>query len=149
MLGLRVGNFTQLHLHEPGTLGLGMCAIPSPPPFQEQGWYSDPIRKEEEGGLGAEKGGPRRPLGESVWTLVRVPELRLRPCSSASMLCNLGQVFHSLVGAWWLLVTSKVISSSEGAEFVLELNFRPILTPGTVEFLSRIPGPLCQFLGLG
>lgn len=69
--------------------------------------------------LGAEKESSRRPLGESVWTLVRVLERGSRLCSSASKLWNLGQVFHSLVGVWWLLVTSKVISSSKGDESVV------------------------------
>lgn len=69
--------------------------------------------------LGAEKESSQRPLGESVWTLVRVLEPGSRLCSSASKLWNLGQVFRSLVGVWWLLVTSKVISSSEGDESVV------------------------------
>lgn len=49
-------------------------------------------------GGGAEK----RSRGESVWTWVRVPNLGL---VSASLL--------SLVGAWWSLVTSNAVSSSE------------------------------------
>lgn len=102
-----------------GLQGLGLCIISSPLLLQKWGWGSDPITKKEEGELGAEKESSQRPLGGSLWTLVRVLELGLRLCSSASMLCNLGQVFHSLVGVWWLLVTSKVISSSEGDESVV------------------------------
>lgn len=53
---------------------------------------------------GAEK---KRPRGE-LCTLVRVPNLGL---VSASLL--------SLVGAWWSLVTSNAVSSSEADESVI------------------------------
>lgn len=100
-----------------GLQGLGLCIIPSPLLLQKWGRASDPITKEEEGGLEAEEESSQRPLGESVRTLVRVLELGSRLC--LFMLWKLGQVFHSLVGVWWLLVTSEVISSSEGDESVV------------------------------
>lgn len=64
------------------------------------------VRREVEGMRGRWGGAEKkRPLGESVWAWVRVP--------------NLGPVSASLlflVGAWWSLVTSNAVSSSEGDE---------------------------------
>lgn len=100
-----------------GLQRLGLCISPSPLLLQKWGRGSDPITEEEEGLLEAEKESSQRPLEESVWTLIRVLELGSRLC--LFMLWKLGQVFHCLVGVWWLLVTSEVIFSSEGDESVV------------------------------
>lgn len=84
-----------------------------------------------------------------MWTSVRVLKLGLSLHSSASKLCTLGQSFTlwlGLGGLWWLRRSFLVVRVMS---LWLALNFRPILTPRTVGFLSKISVPLYLFWGLG
>lgn len=144
-----VGNFLSFSAHtDPQPSVLGLCAMP--PRLQEWWKGQGPIRREGGGkGPEAEKEELLETPGRVHVNLRKLAGAGIEVCSSVSVLFNPGQIFYSLClglgGLWWPPRPFLVLRVS----LWLDLNSRPVLTPGMAGVLSKILGPILSSFGVG